>query len=107
MDRDLLVNGYQNIIATIYSPKFYYERVRNFLKWFGAGQSVNADVNAHNILTFLRSIVRLGIFGKERRYYWELLTGSLLRRPKLFPAAVRFSIYGFHFRKIYENFSLT
>jgi hypothetical protein len=77
------------------------------LKGFGAGKSANADVNANNILAFLRSIVQLGIFGKERRYYWKLLSWSLLRRPKVCPAAVRFSIYGFHFRKVCENFSLT
>lgn len=107
MDKKLLVEGYQDIVGTIYSPKYYYERVRNFLKNFDASKSSNQEVNGVNILAFLRSIFRLGIFGRERRYYWELLTWSLFRRPKLFPAAVRFSIYGFHFRKVYQNLSLT
>ncbi len=106
MDKNLLVNGYQNIVATIYSPKYYYQRVRNFLKRSDSDRSMGTDLNAINILAFLKSIVWLGIFGKERRYYWRLIAWSLLKRPKLLPAAVRFSICGFHFRKIYDSVQL-
>jgi len=104
MEKNLLVNGYQDIVSTIYSPKYYYERVLNFLKNFEAGDYKSESVSVVNILAFLRSVVRLGVIGKERRYYWKLLMWSLFKRPKLFPAAVKFSIYGFHFRKVYENF---
>ncbi len=106
MDKNQLVKGYQNIVATIYSPKYYYERVQTFLKEFDADKLEQARFNLINVLAFLKSVVRLGIFGKERYYYWKLLAWSLFKSPKLFPAAVRFSIYGFHFRKVYENVSL-
>lgn len=105
MDKDLLVKGYHNIVTNIYSPKYYYKRVRDFLKRCDTGKLSNDAMNATNILAFFKSVVRLGILGKERRYYWELLIWSLFKRPKLFPAAVRFSIYGFHFRKVYESVS--
>lgn len=103
MDKNLLVKGYESIVSTIYSPKHYYERVRNFLKSYTPGKSVRKEISAVNIMAFLKSIFRLGIIGKERRYYWELLIWSIFKRPEVFPAAVRFSIYGFHFRKIYED----
>lgn len=103
MDKNLLVKGYESIVSNIYSPKHYYERVRNFLKSYTPGKSVRKEISAVNIMAFLKSIFRLGIIGKERRYYWELLIWSIFKRPKVFPAAVRFSIYGFHFRKIYED----
>jgi radical SAM superfamily enzyme YgiQ (UPF0313 family) len=103
MDRNLLVKGYQSIVSTIYSPKHYYERVKNFLKTYSPGKDVKKEINAVNIAAFIKSIFRLGILGKERRQYWKLLTWSMFKRPKVFPAAVRFSIYGFHFRKIYEG----
>ena len=32
MDRSVLINGYQNILHTIYNPKQYYERIRTFIK---------------------------------------------------------------------------
>jgi radical SAM superfamily enzyme YgiQ (UPF0313 family) len=103
MDKNLLVKGYQNIVSTIYSPKFFYERVKNFLKEFDSDKTSNINVNLANILAFIISIFKLGILGKERLYYWDLFFWSMLRRPKLFPAAIRFAIYGFHFRKVYEN----
>ncbi len=103
MDKNLLVKGYESIVSTIYSPKHYYERVKNFLKSYTPGKSVRKEISAVNITAFIKSIFRLGIIGKERRYYWELLIWSIFKRPDVFPAAVRFSIYGFHFRKIYEG----
>lgn len=103
MDKNLLVKGYESIVSTIYSPKHYYERVRKFLSSYSPVQTVRKEMSAVNIMAFLKSVFRLGIIGKERRYYWELLTWSIFKRPEVFPAAVRFSIYGFHFRKIYEG----
>ncbi len=105
MDRKELVSGYESIISTIYSPKNYYDRDLNFLKSYHPKRPAKHDINPGNIIAFLKSIFRLGFFGKERRYYWKLLTWSFIRRPEVFPMAVRFSIYGFHFRKIYEGIS--
>jgi hypothetical protein len=53
-------------------------------------------------LAFFRSILRLGILGRERFQYWGLLLWTLFRRPRLFPEAVAFTIYGYHFRKVCE-----
>lgn len=103
MDREMLVKGYQNIIAKIYSPKYYYERVIRFLKQYKPDMKATEPVNATNIRAFLLSVIRLGILGKERRYYWRLLRWSLREKPQMFPAAVRLSIYGYHFRKVFQN----
>ena len=103
MDRNQLVKGYESIVSTIYSPKQYYERVMNFLKSYKPEKLVKKRINAVDIMAFVKSIFRLGIFGKERRQYWKLLTWSVFKRPSAFPSAVRFSIYGFHFRRIYEG----
>jgi len=103
MDKDLLVRGYQDIVTTIYSPKYYYERVLLFLQDFDDNKVGSEKFNMTNIIAFCRSMVLLGIIGKERYYYWKLFFWSLFRRPKLLPKAIRFSIYGFHFRKVYES----
>jgi radical SAM superfamily enzyme YgiQ (UPF0313 family) len=103
MDRAELVKGYQDIVTTIYSPNYYYKRVINFLKAYNGEKFSSSDMNATNILAFLKSIIRLGIIEKERSYYWKLFFWSLFRRPKLLPVAIRFSIYGFHYRKVYEG----
>lgn len=103
MDKELLVRGYREIVTTIYSPKYYYERVIIFLKDFDDDKVGSESFNITNVFAFCRSMVFLGIIGKERYYYWKLFFWSLFRRPKLLPKAIRFSIYGFHFRKVYES----
>lgn len=103
MDKTKLVKGYQSIVKTIYAPKQYYERVLSFLKNYNPGKKQGSDVSFVYVLAFLKSIVKLGIFGQERRYYWKLIFWSIFKRPRLFATAVRFTIYGFHFRKIYEG----
>jgi hypothetical protein len=45
----------------------------------------------------------LGVVGKERIYYWKLFLWSLFRHPGLFPMAITYAIYGFHFRKVFER----
>ncbi len=102
MDRDVLENGYKQIVRTIYSPKCYYERVTNFLSGYKP-KGISERYNFTDIRAFLRTIFKIGIFGKERKHYWKLLGWSLRNRPDIFPLAVRFSIYGYHFRKLYES----
>jgi len=53
-------------------------------------------------LALVRSVYRLGVFGKERLHYWKLLMWTMLRRPRLFPLAVNLAISGYHFRKVCE-----
>ena len=47
-----------------------------------------------------RTSIRIGIFGKERIQYWNLLVWTLFRCPKLLPLAITLAIHGYHFRKI-------
>jgi hypothetical protein len=51
-------------------------------------------------LAFFRTSIRIGIFGKERIQYWNLVLWTLCRCPKLLPLAVTLAIHGYHFRKV-------
>jgi radical SAM superfamily enzyme YgiQ (UPF0313 family) len=106
MNRETLIKGYRQILDTIYSPKQYYQRVMTFLKGYRPLKIGVAHFHFSYVMAFFKSIVRLGIIGKERRYYWKLVLWSLFRRPRLFPMAITFSIYGFHFRKVYQDYLL-
>ena len=103
MDYDLLINGYKKVLKTLYSPKYYYERVRTFLKEYIPPQKKMFRFRFNYIAAFIKSIIVLGIIGKERYHYWRLLLWTLFSRPRLFPQAVTLSIYGFHFRKVFEK----
>lgn len=101
MDLDALYEGYRDIVRRIYSPKLYYQRVKTFLREYKAPK-IEYSLDFQHILAFLRSGIRLGIFGKERFQYWKIVLWTLFRRPELFTLAITFSIYGYHFRKITE-----
>jgi radical SAM superfamily enzyme YgiQ (UPF0313 family) len=101
MDMDLLKNGYRQILNQIYSPHPFYERVKTFLRVYQPSQ-VQAQLDVQDILALFRTILYLGILGKERREYWRLFFWSLFHCPEKFPMAITFSVYGYHFRKVSE-----
>jgi radical SAM superfamily enzyme YgiQ (UPF0313 family) len=99
MNMDVLYKGYKSVINTLYAPKNYYMRVKTFLKEFKPPR-LRAPIDFEYLLALPRSIIRLGIFDKGRVYYWKLFFWTLFRKPRLFPLAITFSIYGYHFRQI-------
>jgi hypothetical protein len=103
MNPQVLMDGYKRIITHIYAPVNYYERIKTFLKTFKPSKLHATQFRFSLILAFLRSVVRLGIIGRERVHYWKLVFWSLFNRPASFPLAISMAIYGFHFRKVFKN----
>jgi radical SAM superfamily enzyme YgiQ (UPF0313 family) len=105
MRLETLLEGYRHVMSTIYSPKHYYERVKVFLKDFKPRRNPGEGgrLKKHHLDAFFRSIWRLGIVDKGRKYYWKLFFTTLFRRPRSFPLAITMSIYGFHFRRTAEK----
>lgn len=104
MSYEALTAGYRKILSEIYSPKQYYARVKRFLREYQPKQSRMFRLRFEHIVALLKSTVVLGIVGRERIQYWNLFFWSLTTRPRLFPLAITFSIYGFHFRKVFEQY---
>lgn len=101
MPRKTLLDGYRKIVTTIYSPDCYYERVRSFLKNY---KLVRAEKFQLNYVVALPTVMmRIGVLGKERLEFWRLFFETMFRKPRLFPLAITFAIYGFHFRKFFEK----
>ena len=101
MDVQRLHEGYKEILNHIYSPRHYYARVKTLLREYRA-PARGSGLTRSDLLALVRSVYRLGVFGKERLHYWKLLMWTTLRRPRLFPLAVNLAISGYHFRKVCE-----
>ena len=101
MGLESLREGYRSILNHIYAPKFYYERVRTFLREYHPPK-VKFHLEPQYFMALWRSMYQLGIRGVERVQYWRLFFWTLFRRPRLFPLAITFAIYGFHFRQVAE-----
>ncbi len=104
MNLQALMEGYHSVLDQIYSPREYYLRVKGFLKDFKPIQKSSFRFQSNYLKALVKSVFFLGIVGKGRQYYWKLFFWSLFTRPRLFPLAITFSIYGFHFRRVFEQY---
>ncbi len=111
MGMEKLVNGYRRIIKGTYSAKPYYERVKEYIR--KDRPQIKRTYRLHfghfryhfgYIGAIFNSIWVLGIKDKERTHYWKLLSWTLFKRPLRLHTAIAYAIYGFHFRKVYENY---
>jgi hypothetical protein len=101
MPLEALQKGYRSVVQSIYAPANYYARVKTFLREFRPSR-ISVPIDFEHILALFRSIFRLGILGTERLEYWRFFFWALFRKPRLFPLAITFTIYGFHFRRVVD-----
>jgi len=101
MSLEALRDGHKRILRHIYAPKHYFARVRTFLREYRPPKT-QGRVSFGDIKAFIRSIVRLGILGRERFHYWNLIVWTLCHRRRSLSLAVTLAIYGYHFRRICE-----
>lgn len=110
MGLEALSQGYGRIISGIYSPKPYHARVLAYLREYRPQEKNRVHFHARYLRlhtgyawAFPKTLLVLGVKDRARLQYWKLLFWSLLRRPGLFPMAMTFAIYGFHFRKVFQT----
>lgn len=101
MDKNELLTGYQKIIRNIYSSKAYYDRVLTFLKNFDPPSAPPLSFN--RFMALVKSVIYLGILKKNRIYFWKIILWSIFNKPKSFPLAVTYTIYGYHFRRVFRD----
>lgn len=102
MDYKTLIDGYRKIIEGVYSYRPYYQRVKKYLAQKSSTIKRPLRLRIYHLKALVKSIFLLGIKDKGRFYYWKLFWWTLLRKPSKFPQATIFSIYGYHFRKVFR-----
>ncbi|MGC9520073.1 MAG: B12-binding domain-containing radical SAM protein [Desulfuromonadaceae bacterium] len=103
MKPEVLIAGYQKILDTIYDPKHYYQRVTQLFKEYRPRPQASFHIQEGHFGALFKTMLYLGVFGKERFHYWKLFFWSLFCKPRLFPLAISYAVYGYHFRKVAEN----
>lgn len=95
-----LEEGYKKILAYIYSPKNYYQRIQLFIKNYNP--TVKAKLTKEDVRAFVRSTWRIGIFSRARFLYWKMLFGNFFnkKKRKALPMAIELAIMGLHFSTI-------
>jgi len=104
MGYQALIEGYKELVKTLYSPKHYYKRIMIFLRNYNPRRKKKMQFYFSDLGALFKSIWFLGITGKERIYYWKLMVWCCFRRLRLLRLAITYAIHGFHFRTIFENY---
>lgn len=99
MNPDDLRNGYSKAVHSLYSHKNYYKRVRMFLENFRPRKHTRRKFKFSDIGAFFKACFRLGVASRGRKEFWKLLRWSFFKKREVFPMAITFSVYGYHFRK--------
>lgn len=106
MDPALLIQGYQTIMRTIYSPREYYQRALDSMKRTAQQFSEPQHYNAINALTSLtRVLIRLGVFDGERKEFWRFITKTLITHRDKLAESLRLAAMGYHFRKLSDAYA--
>jgi hypothetical protein len=114
MDATQLVEGYRSVLKRIYSCEAYYERVKLYLSRTqprpGAGnhraqRTRQKWLTKGNARAFVTSIIRQGVFGKQRWSYWKFLVAVATRYRHCVGAAMTLAVMGYHFQVMTSRLS--
>lgn len=100
MKYDILMRGYSKLIHNIYSPKDYYDRIKDFLNIYQLPKWWPNNLTLDEVKAFFRLLWKIGIRESGRKHFWKLFAFSLFKYPRKFPIAMTLSVYGSHFRRI-------
>lgn len=105
MERETLIEGYKTIMRTLYSPAAYYGRALASLEnTITAGMPPDRMLNAENLISLARVILRLGLLDQARRDFWRFLWRIGSKRRELLADAVALAAMGYHFRRVTEQY---
>ena len=98
MGHKALLDGYKNIMATIYSPRNYFKRIETFVESYRP--TVKNFISKEDLFAALKSTWKIGIMSRARFFYWRLLLRLSIRKRKAIPVAIELAVYWLHFDKV-------
>jgi radical SAM superfamily enzyme YgiQ (UPF0313 family) len=96
MDELELLDSYRRLLASVYAPSAYFDRVNRVLE-------LRPHTDGHFSLPWyyafrcvVASMLRQGVFGRYRRAYWRFLGRAIWRTPRRLARAFSLAISGEH-----------
>ncbi len=109
MDAAMLVEGYHSVLRRIYSCEAYYDRVKLYLSRTqpkpGERKFKQRWLTRANTRALVTSIVRQGIFGRQRWSYWKFLAEAATRYRRSFGTAMTLTVMGYHLQVMTRKLS--
>ncbi|MHC1741060.1 MAG: B12-binding domain-containing radical SAM protein [Anaerolineaceae bacterium] len=99
MDAKILRDGYLQIMDQIYSPKYFYKRVKTFLRNYNPAKA-NVTIEWSEVAALFKTVIIMGFNPRVAPYYWDLFIWTLFHFPAKFPMAITLTVYEYHFHKV-------
>ncbi len=107
MDSARLIEGYRSVLKRIYNCEAYYERVKLYLNRTqprgGEKRSRQRWLTRGNARAFVTSILRQGVFGRQRWSYWKFLLAVATRYRHCIGTAMTLAVMGYHLQVITDK----
>lgn len=105
MEAARLVEGYKEILRTIYSSDEYYRRALDCLGRVAQDTPEPHRANLGSEAAALaRVVLKLGIVDGERLEFWRFMRRALTEHREHFAHALTLAAMGYHFRKLTEDY---
>ncbi|MFH1367185.1 MAG: DUF4070 domain-containing protein [Patescibacteria group bacterium] len=101
MDIHKLKTGYKKILAAIYSPHNYYQRINTFINNYKP--TVKSRFSRQDFKALLRSFWRIGVLSEARILYWKLIFRTFFMKARALPVAIELAVYGVHLQKVADR----
>ncbi len=98
MGKETLIEGYQKVLDTIYSPREYYARINTFVQNYRP--TAKSNLSLTDVKAVIRSIWRIGVFSRSNILYWKMIVKTFFTHCRALPDAIELAIYGHHFQYI-------
>jgi radical SAM superfamily enzyme YgiQ (UPF0313 family) len=109
MDAAKLVEGYRSVLDRIYGCEAYYDRVKLYLNRThpknGEHNSQQQWFTRGNARAFVTSILRQGVFSRQRWSYWKFLLAVATRYRHCIGPAMTLAVMGYHLQVITQKLS--
>lgn len=104
MDSTKLIEGYKQILRTIYQPSKYYQRALVCLERVRQETSEHRYNKIKEAASLVRLILKLGIFDRERKEFWRYVREAFSKHREHFAQAMTLAAMGYHFRLLTEEY---
>ena len=109
MDATKLVEGYRTVLKRIYNSEAYFNRVKLYLRRTqappGEKRIKQPWLTRDNMRALATSIVRQGVFGRQRWSYWKFFAAAATRYRSSFGTAMTLAVMGYHFQVMTRKLS--
>ena len=107
MDKDELQQGYEEILSKIYNPEKVMERVLTFFNNLNPTKVENPirrKITSSEIITFLKILVKVGVFYSGRKYFWKLIFWTAKNKPSHLDLTILYLLTMYQYSNLYNAF---